>query len=149
MSTYSSTMISDPKFQLLQRWNRLSEQISRARLSCAAVIRLNRSLDLAEEAVLEMAATDGDSERVDKTEDAEVSRLEDLGGSTGQLGEAVALLPSEPEYRAERISRQNPQESEFLFERLTHVLDMFRQRQRDIKVRAVTLHRSENFMVAC
>lgn len=72
LSVSSSTTMIDPQTQLLHRWKRISEQISRARLSCDAVITLNRSLDLAEETILHRAAMDENSERIETAEGSEM-----------------------------------------------------------------------------
>ena len=73
LSVSSSTTVGDPQTQLLRRWKRISKQISGARLSCDAVILLNRSLDLAEETILG-AATDENSKRIKAAEGSEILR---------------------------------------------------------------------------
>lgn len=139
-SVYSSATIRDPQAQLLQRWTRLSELISRVRLSANAVITLNRSLDLAEEAVHKSAMMDDGWKRGEKAEGSEIYRLVDPGVRAGTLGEAAALLPSAPVYRAERTSRQEPQVHEYLLKRVTKAVDLLRYGQQDFKVCEVTLH---------
>lgn len=93
LSVSSSTTISDPQTQLLRRWNRISEQISGARLSCDAVILLDRSLDLAEETILHGAATGENPKRIKAAEASEILRPVVLDESIlERVTKAVSLL---------------------------------------------------------
>lgn len=139
-SVYSSATTKDPQAQLLQRWTRLSELISRVRLSADAVITLNRSLDLAEEAMHKRAMMDDGRKRVEKAEGSEISRLKDPSVRAGTLGEAAALLPHAPIYRAERTNRQNPQVHDYILKRLTKAVDLLRFGQQDFKACEFVLH---------
>lgn len=85
----------DPQTQLLRRWQRISEQISRARLSCDAVIALDRSLDLAEETILHSAAMDVNPESIETAEGSEILRpIISDEGVLNRVTRAVSLLRS-------------------------------------------------------
>lgn len=143
LSVYTSTTISDPQTQLLRRWERLSKQISRARLSCDAVITLNRSLDLAEEIVLHRAAMDENWKRVETAEGSETPMLVSSGMNAGTIGEPMASLPNAPECRAERLRKWDTKEYEHVLDGVKKVRKQFRKRQQECQVSVVTLHRTE------
>ena len=83
---------------------------------------------------------DDGGKRVGKAEGSEISRLEDPSVRAGTLGEAAALLPHAPIYRAERTSRQNSQVHDYLLKRLTKAVDLLRCGQQDFKACAFILH---------
>lgn len=137
-------MISDPQTQLLCRWKRIAEYISRARLSCDAVIMLNRSLDLAEEMVPQTAPTDKDRSNVEKAKGSEVLRpffSDDINARTN--GELASSLPNASACRTERIGWRDPKEYEHVLDRVTKAVDLLRIRQQDMKVSVFILHGTE------
>lgn len=95
LSVSSSTTMIDPQTQLLHRWQRISEQISRAHLSCDAVITLNRSLDFAEEILLQTAAKDEVPARIETAEGSVILRpVFSDEGVLERVTKAVSLLRS-------------------------------------------------------
>ena len=126
--------MGDPQTQLLHRWKKLSEQISRARLSCDAVIILNRSLDVAEKMVFHGVTIDEDWKKVETAEGSEVLRTNGSGINVGIVGEPVASLADALECEAERMGRRDPEGYENVLDRVTKAVDLLRNRQQALKV---------------
>lgn len=145
MSIHSSTM-SNPQTRLLQRWTSIYERMSHARLSCDAVIRLNRSLDLADEVVCDGAAMGEDSKILKKAAVCETPRLDLSRRSLGEVDESANLLSTAPNYAAQYME---PREYEILLARLTEAVDLLRHRQQEFKVCEFSWGRTKNFIIEC
>ena len=136
-STGNTTRLSDPKFQLLKRWQTLSGHISAKRMSWDAMIALNRHLDEMENVLLWIPQKQG--KIVEHVEGLGISSIdgEQSLNVVGGTSPATSVSAKEDALEGAEQLASKAQESLdnlSLLERVTEVVQQLRQRQEELKV---------------
>ncbi|MCJ1426223.1 hypothetical protein MMC29_004126 [Sticta canariensis] len=144
----STTKLSNPRAQLLERWQRVADQIASKRISWDVVIALNRNLDTAETIFSSRAPLD----------ESWKARLEDCGLSISNMADSesdvpfisnpkpqVANAPEDTETEEVDGERRMPHTDEALLARFTQAVAQLRKRQRGYKhLHDMATQKSEN-----
>lgn len=137
-TTPSTTKLSNPRAQLLERWKSIADQIASKHISWDIVIALNRNLDTAENIFSSRAPLD----------ESWKARLEDSGLSISNMADSesdvsfvsrpkplVANAPEDTEDTEEVDGKRRiPHTDEALLARFTQAVAQLRKRQRGFKV---------------
>lgn len=135
-TTPSTTKLSNPRGQLLERWQTIADHVASKRIPWDVVIALNRNLDTAENILSSRAPLD----------ESWKARLEDSGLGISSMEEPVSefrpvsktnpLAANAPEDTDEvEGDRSVPRMDEALLARVTQAVVQLRKRQRECKVR--------------
>lgn len=137
-TTPSTTKLSNPRAQLLERWQSIVDNIASKHLSWDVVIALNRNLDTAENILSSPAPLD----------ESWKARLEDSGLDISNMADSESdirfVSKTEPPFAnapedTDGVDgeRRVPQMDEALLARVTQAVAQLRKRHRESKVRGL------------
>lgn len=134
-TTPSTTKLSDPRAQLLERWQSIADHISSKRISWDVVIALNRNLDTAENILSSRAPLD----------ESWKARLEDSGLGISNVADSEsdiqfvskkepAVVNAPEDVESADLEQEEPQRDEALLARVSQAVAQLRKRQHECKV---------------
>lgn len=136
-TTPSTTKSSNPRGQLLERWQTIADHVASKRIPWDVVIALNRNLDTAENILSSRAPLDESWKARLEDSGLGISNMEDSVSDFRSVSKTNPPAANAPEDTGEvEGDRRVPQMDEALLARVTQAVDQLRKRQRESKVRA-------------
>lgn len=141
-TTPGTTKLSNPRAQLLERWQSIADHIASKRISWDVVIALNRNLDTAERILSSEAPLDESWKARSEDSGLGISNMVDSELDVQFVSKTMAPAANTPENTDGIDGDQSvPQMDEALLARVTQAVAQLRKRQRESKVSSFRLVR--------
>lgn len=141
-TTPSTTKLSNPRAQLLERWQSIADRIASQRMSWDVVIALNRNLDTAENILSSRAPLDENWKARLEDSGLGISNMADSESDARFASEKIPVVANAPK-DTDGVGGEprTPQMDEAFLARVTQAVAQLQKRQRESKVCSLRLAR--------